>query len=66
MAKHEPLSAELQQLLDENDALQMEIVQLRGELTRKDRTIDQLELKDRPKAKRMGDLHEQIYARRRQ
>jgi hypothetical protein len=39
----------------------MEIVQLRGELTRKDQTIHQLELKDRAKSMHMGDLHEQIY-----
>jgi regulator of replication initiation timing len=61
MSKHEPTISELQQLLSENDALRMEIVQLRAELTRKDQTIDQLELKDRAKSMHMGDLHEQIY-----
>jgi regulator of replication initiation timing len=61
MPKHEPTIAELQQLLSENDALRMEIVQLRAELTRKDQTIHQLELKDRAKSMHMGDLHEQIY-----
>jgi regulator of replication initiation timing len=48
---------ELKHLHDENDALRMEIVQLRTELGRKDQTIDQLELKARAKEKQMGDLH---------
>jgi len=58
---HEPTSAEYQHLLDENDALRRDNVLLRNELKSKDQTIDQLELKDRARAERMGDLHEQIY-----
>ena len=68
MAKHEPTSKEYQQVLDENDALRIENVQLRREMTAlraelktKDQTIDQLGLKDRAKGMHMGDLHEQIY-----
>ena|SRR5215472_1287786 len=68
MAKHEPTSKEYQQVLDENDALRIENVQLRREMTAlraelktKDQTIDQLGLKDRAKSMHMGDLHEQIY-----
>ena len=61
MPKHEPTSKEYQQVLDENDALRIENVQLRRELKSKDHTIDHLELKDRAKEKRMGDLHEQVY-----
>ena len=34
---------------------------LRAELKTKDQTIDRLELADRAKVKRMGDLHEQVY-----
>jgi len=68
MPKHEPTSKEYQQVLDENDALRIENVQLRREMTAlraelktKDQTIDQLGLKDRAKSMHMGDLHEQIY-----
>ena len=61
MPKHEPTNAEYQSLLDENDALRRDNVLLRTELKSKDQTIDRLELADRAKAKRMGDLHEQIY-----
>jgi len=68
MAKHEPTTKEYQQVLDENDALRIENVQLRREMTAlraelktKDQTIDQLGLKDRAKSMHMGDLHEQIY-----
>jgi chromosome segregation ATPase len=68
MPKHEPTGAEYQSLLEENDVLRREIVELRNELTglraelkTKDQTIERLELADRAKAKRMGDLHEQIY-----
>jgi len=61
MPKRQPTNEEHQQLLDENDALRIENVALRRELKSKDQTIDHLELKDRAKEKRMGDLHDRIY-----
>jgi chromosome segregation ATPase len=66
--KRKPTSAEFQQLLEENDALRLELVskdqtiaQLKAELRTKDQTIDHLELNDRARTKRMEELHDQIY-----
>ena len=59
--KHDALAEENRHLNAENDALRIENVALRRELKSKDQTIDHLELNDRAREKRMGDLHEQIY-----
>jgi regulator of replication initiation timing len=61
MPKRDPTSAEYEQVLAENDALRIENVGLRRELKSKDQTIDRLELADRARSKRMGELHDQIY-----
>jgi septal ring factor EnvC (AmiA/AmiB activator) len=65
--KRKPTSAEFQQLLEENDALRLELVskdqtiaQLKAELRTKDQTVDQLELNDQARTKRMEELHDQI------
>ena len=60
MAKYEPTSTE-RQLFEENDALRLKLVSKDQTIARLKAEIDQLELKDRAKEKRMGDLHDRIY-----
>jgi hypothetical protein len=56
MPTQQPTSEEHQHLLEENDALRLELVHRDQIIASKGQTIDQLQLAERAKSKRMEEL----------